>query len=94
MGAKDVLTDTNVRVREMIEMESISAPNILKFNGHFRYGQTIFKFFHHYLRQQIKFKDDANLATMLRMTAGQIKKTRSFRYTAPPWIYWRRWLYS
>ena len=33
---KDNLADMNARVREMIEMESITGSNILKFNGHFR----------------------------------------------------------
>ena len=33
---KDGLADMNARVREMIEMESITGSNILKFNGHFR----------------------------------------------------------
>ena len=32
----DSLVDMNARVREMIEMESITGSNILKFNGHFR----------------------------------------------------------
>ena len=32
----DGLADMNTRVREMIEMESITGSNILKFNGHFR----------------------------------------------------------
>ena len=35
-NVKDSLVDMNARVREMIEMESISGSNILKFNGHFR----------------------------------------------------------
>ena len=33
---EDGLADMNSSVREMIEMESISGSNILKFNGHFR----------------------------------------------------------
>ena len=33
---EDSLADMNTRVREMIEMESISRSNIMKFNGHFR----------------------------------------------------------
>ena len=33
---EDGLADMNARVREMIEMESITGSNILKFNGHFR----------------------------------------------------------
>ena len=33
---KDDLADMNSRVWEMIEMESITGSNILKFNGHFR----------------------------------------------------------
>ena len=32
----DYLADIKTRVREMIEMESISGSNILKFDGHFR----------------------------------------------------------
>ena len=32
----DSLVDMNTRVREMLEMESITGSNILKFNGHFR----------------------------------------------------------
>ena len=35
-NVKDNLADMNTRVREMIEMESISGSNILKFYGHFR----------------------------------------------------------
>ena len=35
-SVEDGLADMNDRVREMIEMESISGSNILKFNGHFR----------------------------------------------------------
>ena len=33
---EDGLADMNARVREMIEMESITGSNILKFNGHLR----------------------------------------------------------
>ena len=33
---EDGLVDMNTRVREMIEMETTSGSNILKFNGHFR----------------------------------------------------------
>ena len=33
---EDGLNDMNTRVREMIEMKSISGSNILKINGHFR----------------------------------------------------------
>ena len=32
----DDLADMNARVREMIEMDSVTGSNILKFNGHFR----------------------------------------------------------
>ena len=32
----DNLADMNSRVREMIEMDSVTGSNILKFNGHFR----------------------------------------------------------
>ena len=32
----DNLADMNTRVREMIEMDSATGSNILKFNGHFR----------------------------------------------------------
>ena len=35
-SVEDGLADMNARVREMIEMESITGSNILKFNGHFR----------------------------------------------------------
>ena len=33
---EDGLADMNDRLREMLEMESITGSNILKFNGHFR----------------------------------------------------------
>ena len=33
---QDGLADMNVRLREMLEMESITGSNILKFYGHFR----------------------------------------------------------
>ena len=33
---QDGLADMNVRLREMLEMESITGSNVLKFNGHFR----------------------------------------------------------
>ena len=33
---EDGLADMNIRLRELLEMDSITGSNILKFNGHFR----------------------------------------------------------
>ena len=33
---RDTLADTNARLREMIEMDTISGTNILKLEGHYR----------------------------------------------------------
>ena len=35
-SVRDNLADMNARVREMIEMDSVTGSNILKFDGHFR----------------------------------------------------------
>ena len=42
---EDGLADMNTRVREMIETESISGSNIMKFNGHFRLEENIIERF-------------------------------------------------